>query len=68
MYRIYRQNGKPSLKLLPETRKSEQNVSQFQITSLNPDFPCDIGTIIIHEEETIIVPWYQFLSILSVLS
>ena len=25
-----------SLKLLPETRNSEQNVSQFQVTSLNP--------------------------------
>ena len=27
---------KASFKLLPETRKYEQNVSQFQITSLNP--------------------------------
>ena len=30
--------SKTSLKLLPETRKSEQNISQFQITSLNPEF------------------------------
>ena len=27
---------KPSLKLLPETKKSEQNVSRFPISSLNP--------------------------------
>ena len=28
--------SKTQLKLLPENRKSEQNVSQFQIPSLNP--------------------------------
>ena len=27
---------KPSSELLPETRKSEQNISQFQVTGLNP--------------------------------
>ena len=27
----------PSLKHLPETRNSEQNVSQFQLPSLNPE-------------------------------
>ena len=29
---------KPNLKLLSETRESEQSVSQFQITSLNPEW------------------------------
>ena len=28
---------KASLRLLPETMKSEQNISQFQITGLNPE-------------------------------
>ena len=28
---------KPSIKLFPETRKSEQNISQFQIPGLNPE-------------------------------
>ena len=29
--------SKTQLKLLPKTRKSEQSVSQFLITSLNPE-------------------------------
>ena len=28
---------KPKVKLLPKSRKSEQNVSQFQIPTFNPD-------------------------------